>query len=468
MQNKYKLNNYSKDYMFWSIVNVILFLPHIYITLPNVFVSWLARHYNKLLNFKLAKYYSKRNLILNIVIGILFIIQTCLICAFLISKSAASNNSTSSSIFENSKIVTNKQGLDLENLIKLNNKKFKLLYQTSRDGFDNSIFHSKCDGVTGTLTVIKSKNTNIFGGYTSVDWSGNYQNKFDSTAFLFSLENSYNMSVKMIITQSSYAIYSSPNLSITFGVDFDLNCSRDQCSSYLGNSYQLPSFLTPGTNQAHSFLGGSQTFQIVEIEVYSTGLETQNNTTTNKAVTTTALGSFMFKNSSILTNEKSLDLENLIGFNRTDLKLLYKASRDGLDNSIFHSKCDGVTGTITVIKSKNSYIFGGYTSAEWSGNAWKHDTTAFLFSLVNRYNVSVKMNVTKPESAIYADAYYGIVFGGGCDLQCSSDQCSSYLGNSYQLPSFLTYNSNEANYFLGGSPYFQAIEIEVYLIDGKI
>ena len=175
-----------------------------------------------------------------------------------------------------------------------------------------------------------------------------------------------------------------------------------------------------------------------------------------------------FKNSTILTNEQSLNLVNLIGLNTTNVKLLYQSSRDGFDNNIFHAKCNSVSATLTVIKSLSSNIFGGYTAADWSGyGQYKSDSTAFLFSLVNSYNVSVKMDIIKEEYAIYSHPYYSMIFGGGLDLYCNYDQCNSYLGYSYQLPNFLTYGSNAAQSFLGGSSSFQAVEIEVYWIDRK-
>ena len=170
-------------------------------------------------------------------------------------------------------------------------------------------------------------------------------------------------------------------------------------------------------------------------------------------------------NSTILTEEQRLNLINLTGLNKTSFILLYRSSIDGFDPSVFHSKCYDAAGTLTVIKTKNSNIFGGYTSADWSGDGYKSDSTAFLFSLVNSYNVSVKMNVSRTYYAIYSSPTYGIAFGGGYDLFCSYDQCYSYLGNSYQLPSFLTYGTNEAKSFLGGSYNFQPVEIEVYRIN---
>ena len=67
----------------------------------------------------------------------------------------------------NSTILNVNNMADLRNLLNLSlNKTWKLLYRSSRDGVLSSDFHSKCDNVSGTLTVIKTQNSNIFGGYT--------------------------------------------------------------------------------------------------------------------------------------------------------------------------------------------------------------------------------------------------------------------------------------------------------------
>ena len=119
-----------------------------------------------------------------------------------------------SAIFNGSTILTNEQSLKLANLTDFSlNSSWSLIYQASRDGFSSSSFHSKCNGNTGTLVVIKSSNSNIFGGYTNADWSGYYISmtqtyQYDSNAFLFSLVNSYNYPVKMLVFNPQYAIYS--------------------------------------------------------------------------------------------------------------------------------------------------------------------------------------------------------------------------------------------------------------------
>jgi len=49
-------------------------------------------------------------------------------------------------------------------------QKWELIYKGSRDGFENSDFHAKCDGKLNTLTVIRTESGNIFGGFTKKEW----------------------------------------------------------------------------------------------------------------------------------------------------------------------------------------------------------------------------------------------------------------------------------------------------------
>ncbi len=180
------------------------------------------------------------------------------------------------------------------------------------------------------------------------------------------------------------------------------------------------------------------------------------------------LNSTIFKNSTILTNELSLQLVNLTGFSfNSSWSLLYQASVDSFRASSFHSKCDQISNTLTVIKSKKyNFIFGGFTTAQWNQNTNSYitDTDAFLFSLVNAYNTSVKMLPNNP--SIYSHYNQGPTFGYGHDIYLP-DNSNLVFGYtyiySYQSPSFVT----DRNSFLAGSYNFLADEIEVYEFNGK-
>ena len=177
--------------------------------------------------------------------------------------------------FNSSKILNEMQSVQLFNLVDKNSS-WSLIYQASTDGFSSKIFHKKCNGILGTLVVIRAGLNEIFGGYTEADWSDNYQFKYDSNAFLFSLVNSHNLIVKMSIINPDYAIYTADNHGPTFG-NGDLTTrtvsgvNAVDCSigySNLGSTYQLPSFLVYGTTSAQSFLAGSYEFFPIDIEVY--------------------------------------------------------------------------------------------------------------------------------------------------------------------------------------------------------
>jgi hypothetical protein len=49
-------------------------------------------------------------------------------------------------------------------------QRWKLKYRASRDGFDASDFHSHCDVIANTLTIIEVKSGNVFGGFTEQEW----------------------------------------------------------------------------------------------------------------------------------------------------------------------------------------------------------------------------------------------------------------------------------------------------------
>eukprot|EP01084_Bolivina_argentea_P069774 126886_1 len=63
---------------------------------------------------------------------------------------------------------------------------FKLLYRTSEHNDISTSFHNICNGHGPTITIIKSKFGNIFGGFTQIKWTSGESNWHkDRKAFLF-------------------------------------------------------------------------------------------------------------------------------------------------------------------------------------------------------------------------------------------------------------------------------------------
>jgi hypothetical protein len=153
------------------------------------------------------------------------------------------------------------------------NDKWSLLYRGTRDGFGTNEFHSKCNGKSNTLTLLKAKENNfIFGGFTMVSWDSSSGWKSDANAFIFSLTNKDNQPLKMKVdpNRHEYAIICNPECGPTFGADIyiadNANTTMDSFSN-LGCTYSHPQYAFE-TEEAKTFLADTYEFQFDEIEVY--------------------------------------------------------------------------------------------------------------------------------------------------------------------------------------------------------
>jgi hypothetical protein len=148
-------------------------------------------------------------------------------------------------------------------------------------------------------------------------------------------------------------------------------------------------------------------------------------------------------------------------------QLLYRASDHGYEARDFHAKCDDKINTLTIIKTTDGYIFGGFTVRTWeSEEEYKLDWQAFIFSLRNGFNKPIKLKIHKPfeKAAIVCSSLFGPAFGSDIFISNNSkseeSNCLNF-GDSYPHPRFEC-GSHEASSFLAGSPYFLVDDIEVY------
>ncbi len=163
-----------------------------------------------------------------------------------------------------------------------------LKYRASRDGFSAQNFHTKCDGLSNTLTIIKTTNGNIFGAFAEEAWT-NGTNVFSLKSFIISLINKENKSFKAMINLANphpqgyggYYYYALNCVSLngpSFGYD-NIHHSADifiasnsnanqSSSSYFGRSFQHQDY-PEGSEKAQTILAGSQKFQTIDIEVFT-------------------------------------------------------------------------------------------------------------------------------------------------------------------------------------------------------
>ena len=146
-----------------------------------------------------------------------------------------------------SAILSTEQMVELMNLCKFSSdRKWKLVFRATTDGFGAKDFHSKCDSYQNSLVVIKSINGNVFGGYTKQSWPGYTIWKTDPNVFLFSFINQDKTKLIMKCRNPTYAIFASSRLGPTFGsndltITNNSNTSRG-CFSDLGTLFEHPDY----------------------------------------------------------------------------------------------------------------------------------------------------------------------------------------------------------------------------------
>lgn len=156
-----------------------------------------------------------------------------------------------------------------------------------------------------------------------------------------------------------------------------------------------------------------------------------------------------------------------------NLKLIYKATRDGFSSKSFHEKCDGRTKTLTIIKTTSGNVFGGFAERAWlQDGEIVTDPEAYIFSFINQDNKPFKVMCTNEgKDAIRCFSNHGPLFGADAernsrDICISTDsnmneESFSHFGHSYKHPDYQR-GTQEADSILAGSRHFKTVEIEVY------
>ena len=98
------------------------------------------------------------------------------------------------------------------------------------------------------------------------------------------------------------------------------------------------------------------------------------------------LGSYMVRNQHFALFASWIDKKDDLYYdsknNPYNFNLLYRASRDGIDTSEFHNKCDNKGATIVIAKMKGTdKIFGGYIPFAWDKtDSYKNTRDSFIYS----------------------------------------------------------------------------------------
>ncbi|KAJ5071660.1 pep-cterm sorting domain-containing protein [Anaeramoeba ignava] len=194
-----------------------------------------------------------------------------------------------------------------------------------------------------------------------------------------------------------------------------------------------------------------------------------------------------FKSSTIIQEKKQLKkLEEWINDDEFlfKMKLGYSTKKDGFDCKKWHDICDNKGKTLIIIKTKDNYIFGGFTSIGFINDKskWREkdrskeygyipDSNAFIFSLRNDKNdrkpEKFSIQKGKEQYAIWSYSTYGPCFAGGPDFRIETNLQNGYsnFGHTYNLPNGIEYGTNEARSYLAGSiDKWKVHELETYFI----
>ena len=174
----------------------------------------------------------------------------------------------------------------------------------------------------------------------------------------------------------------------------------------------------------------------------------------------------LFKESKLVKNAE--DKKNLVNWltsvgNISEINLIYRATRDGDDSDTFFEKCSNKGPTISLIKSGNDRVFGGFTKAEWTDKKGKiklKDDKAFLFSLDNKE----KYKILKPDIAISCyPNNYTLVYGNKDDRYGIRLFNNFLEKNNYENLASKVYDA-PSDYCLSGHNKFEVQDAEVYQV----
>ena len=184
------------------------------------------------------------------------------------------------------------------------------------------------------------------------------------------------------------------------------------------------------------------------------------------------------KNSKIFLNQKSNIIPNPEDFkfiydeickqlNKKEVNLIqrFNVLKDGDSAKIFHEKCDSIGPNISLVKTEENLIFGGFTVNNWSSQIIeKKDDSAFIFN----YQTKKIHNIIKGESAIYCADNLLIDFysssHGGLSTLVLVDKCLNSNSNTCPIKDSVFINFSKDYELNNGNLFFRVSEFEIYEI----
>ena len=170
----------------------------------------------------------------------------------------------------------------------------------------------------------------------------------------------------------------------------------------------------------------------------------------------------LFSQSNIIKiEERKLIALWILPYHNIKFTLLYRASTDGFDTKIFHSKCDNKGPTVFVVKLANNNRIGGFASSSWNSNVNDiKDENAFLFSLSNKIKYDLKNKYIS--NALYGQENSSVLFGPNSSLDYKQDDFVITGKTAHCREEGAKYNFIMSD--LCGIKHIEVEEFEVYAV----
>jgi len=137
----------------------------------------------------------------------------------------------------------------------------EVLYEAAQDGDSASRFHSLCDSKGATVVIILTSTGNVFGGYSSTDWTSTSGYGTSSTAFLFRLRPANPWIKRYDLKSAGNSIYRHASYGPRFGSG-DIYLQSNALTSH--NNYVSGSFYSVSGYELNN---GVRTFKVQDYAV---------------------------------------------------------------------------------------------------------------------------------------------------------------------------------------------------------